>query len=561
MWACYSSCYCNSVAYWCMPQRQSLPAWFRANVRVTDGPQAGQAIVLEPWQRQLLDAIEREQKTTYALMMASQVGKTVCGVPVALRSAVDGAGTLLVSATDFGCKDLRRRLDKILKASPAIGAEFEAQRSGPGARSSWNSRETRADGWLSIATAGSPSQLASRTVKTVVADELARWPRLVRGGEGAPLQLLEMRQADWGSDAVLIAISSPVSRGDGIDLLFRDGDRRRMEYSCPDCEESTHFDWEHVSGREQGETPLIACAQCGAMHDEAGRRRMLRRGKWVPQRHEPTDEDCASFQLGRLDSARSSLHEAVKRWRKARLRVERGDPRALAAFRNTVLGLPASSGAADVDKLYERRERTFRLDSLEQVVAGCDVQDDRIYFVVLGFGTNDADVWVLGFDQVIGDPRDDEVWAALQGRLAEPCARVPVSCVSIDAGYLTADVRRQCSRRRWWVPTVGRAGDGKPIARAISRTSGVCTLGADDAKSWWTGRVRDGHVHLPMTIDRPTIGQLCAAEALTAEGGKLRWRPVEGRPNHYFDAACLALHSRRFRPLTRPRRPLRLVAV
>ena len=47
------------------------------------------------------------------------------------------------------------------------------------------------------------------------------------------------------------------------------------------------------------------------------------------------------------------LSELVKRWRKARLRVERGDPRALAAFRNTCLGLPAASGAADVDKLFE----------------------------------------------------------------------------------------------------------------------------------------------------------------------------------------------------------------
>ena len=360
---------------------------------------------------------------------------------------------------------------------------------------------------------------------------------------------------------MLIAISSPVARGDGIDLLFRDGDRRRMEYPCPDCGDPTHFDWDHVSGREQDETPLIACARCGAKRDEAGRRRMLRRGRWVAQRENPTDEDCASYHLSRLDSARSSLSEIVKRWRKARLRVERGDPRALAAFRNTVLGLPASSGAADIDKLYERRERSFRLDTLEQVVAGVDIQDDRIYFVVLGFGSNDTDVWVLGFDQVIGDPRDDEVWSALQARLAEPYGPVPVSCASVDGGYLTGDVKKQCGRRRWWIPTVGRAGDGKPIARAMSRTSGVCTLGADDGKSWWTGRVRDGHVHLPMHIDRPTIGQLCGAEALVAEGGKLRWRPVEGRPNHYFDAAILALHSRRFRPLTRSRRGLRLVAV
>lgn len=71
---------------------------------------------------------------------------------------------------------------------------------------------------------------------------------------------------------------------------------------------------------------------------------MLRTARWVPQREDPTDEDCASFHASRFDSARSSLSQVVKAWRKARLRVERGDPRALAAFRNLVLGLPAASG-------------------------------------------------------------------------------------------------------------------------------------------------------------------------------------------------------------------------
>ena len=38
-----------------------------------------------------------------------------------------------------------------------------------------------------------------------------------------------------------------------------------------------------------------------------------------------------------------------------------------------------------------------------------------------------------------------------------------------------------------------------------------------------------GKVHLPMAI-----AEACAAEALVAEGGSLRWRPIEGRPNYRF---------------------------
>ena len=295
----------------------------------------------------------------------------------------------------------------MLDASPSIAMHFASPRPGPGARATGAMRETAAGGWLGMATAGSSSQLSSRTVKVAVCDELARWPRVVRSGEGTPLQLLEARQQDWGQDALLIAISSPVARGDAIDLLFRDGDRRRLEYRCPTCGERTPLLWESVTGRERDETPGIACVQCGAVHDERGRRQMLRSAKWVAQRPDATDPDCASYHASRLDSARSSLDQVVKSWRKARLRTERGDPRALAAFRNLVLGLPADAGVADVDKLYELRTRQIDRAAVEQVAAGVDIQDDRLVRVVLGFSAANTDVWVLDHGVTMGDPRDD----------------------------------------------------------------------------------------------------------------------------------------------------------
>ena len=542
-----------------MPRRQSLAAWVRRNVVVTDGPQAGRRIVLEPWQRQVLDAIDRERKTTFAQMMASQIGKAAITLPVGIRAAVDGRGGLMASATDHGVKDLRRRLDRLIESSPGIGEHFPAVRSGPGARSSSACRETTAAGWLAMATAGSASQLSSRTAQVAGADEISRWPRTVRSGEGAPLQLLEARQQDWGDDAVLVAISSPVSKGDGIELLYRDGDRRRLEYPCPTCGDRTHFAWEQVTGREQGETPMIACARCGELHDERARRRMLRRGQWVAQRSDATNEDCASFHASRLDSARASLGQVVKAWRKARLRVERGDPRALATFTNLVLGRCADSGAADVDKLYELRERTFRLDGLAQCTAGVDVQDDRLVHVLAGWSAGNRDCWILDHGETIGDPREADVWSALASNLARPFGGLPASVVSVDAGFLTSHVQRECSRRRWWIPTVGRVGQ-MPIARRMG-SSGIAVLGKNDAAATWSGMVAAGRVHLPREITRQQIAELCAAEALTAEGGALRWKPIDHRPNHRWDAGLLALHGRTFRPLGNAPRRLRLVAV
>ena len=80
-----------------------------------------------------------------------------------------------------------------------------------------------------------------------------------------------------------------------------------------------------------------------------------------------------------------------------------------------------------------------------------------------------------------------------------------------------------------------------------------------DAASWWSGRCAAADVHLPATMTRPEIAE--SAEALTATGGRLVWKRVEGRVNHLWDGALLAVHGRHFRPLAGARRPLRLIAV
>ena len=543
-----------------MPRRPSLAAWMTRHLRPTDGPGAGRRLALEQWQRGFLNAVDAERKPIVSLMAGSQCGKTLIALGIGIREAVAGQGVLMASSTEVSVRDLARRLDSSLEHAPTLAKRFPSPRSGPGARASWKDRRVDGGGWIGLAASGSASQLASRTVKIALADEVSRWPARVRSGEGHPLALLRARLSDWGDDGLLLAISSPVHPTDSIALLYRDGDRRRMEYLCPACDRRTPFGWEQVVGRDRGEQPMIACLRCGTLHDERARRRMLRRGVWVPQKAQATDEASISFQLGRLDSARASLGAIVQEFRRASRGAERGDPRALAAFRNLTLGLPGESGGADVDRLYERRGSSGQL-AIEQVTAGVDVQNDRLVFVVLGFTTANENIQVVHFGVVVGDPRDGAVWDTLASELDTHRTPIPVSVVSVDAGFLTATVKGQCARRRWWVPTIGRAGTGQPIARVIG-ASGLAVLGKDDCASWWSGRIAADRVQIPRTINRKEIGKLLAAEALTAEGGALRWRKIENRQNHTWDAALGAVHSRHFRPLTAARRGgWRVVAV
>ena len=168
----------------------------------TDGPDSGKALRLERWQALLLTAVEQERKPIVALRAASQVGKTLLALGVGLRAAVDGRGVLLASATEVGARDLSRRVEGAIERSPYLAQMFPSARSGPGARASWKDRRLDSGGWLALAAAGSASQLASRTAAVAVADEVSRWPRSVRSGEGHPFALLRAASIRLGKTTV-----------------------------------------------------------------------------------------------------------------------------------------------------------------------------------------------------------------------------------------------------------------------------------------------------------------------------------------------------------------------
>lgn len=139
-----------------------------------------------------------------------------------------------------------------------------------------------------------------------------------------------------------------------------------------------------------------------------------------------------------------------------------------------------------------------------------------------------------------------------QVRLSGTFGGLPVSVVAVDAGFLTSQVKAQTARRRWWVPVVGRSGEGLPIARGISKASGVAPVGKYNTMSFWAGRVAAGKVHFGMDLDRRALTELAAAEALTAgKSGGLTWQPIPGRQNHRSDCANYAIFARNFRRLTR----------
>ena len=249
-------------------------------------------------------AVDNERRPIIGIRAAAQVGKTLLGLAVSLKAATAGRGVIAASATDVAVRDFGRRLDAAISASPDLDAQFPTVRTGPRALASWKDRRLKCGGWLGLASAGSASQLSARTVQVALADECARWPARTRNQESRPPSSCCARGYWTGAKTAGCWPSvPPIHKLDPINSLYLSGDMRGLRYPCPDCGQLTPLAWGQVVGRERGQVPMIACAQCGVLHDERRRRVMLRKGIWIPETTEPIDEDVISFGLSRLDSA------------------------------------------------------------------------------------------------------------------------------------------------------------------------------------------------------------------------------------------------------------------
>ena len=193
------------------PKRISNADWISANLRPADGRNAREPLRLERWQDALLRETDSNAHPVICVVAAAQVGKTLISMGLALRSSCEGHGTILASSTETSVRDLARRLESAIEDSETLREMFPPLRSGPHSRSTWKDRRLSNGGFLSFASAGSASELASRTCHTAFLDELSRFPSLTKSREGFGLDLIRARLFDYGDDSRLVCNLKPGS--------------------------------------------------------------------------------------------------------------------------------------------------------------------------------------------------------------------------------------------------------------------------------------------------------------------------------------------------------------
>lgn len=401
----------------------------------------------------------------------------------------------------------KERITPLISATPVLRALV-------GSRKTRNKDETILSktfpgGFLALAGAGSPDNVARRPIRILLCDEVDKYPITK---EGPVIPLAEERLATFGADSLSVRACSPTIEDESaIAASYAQSDQRRASVVCPHCAHRQFPDFfKHVhwgkddDNQHQPETAQIHCEACGVAWSEGERLRALKTVRWhqtrpfrcCGERHVPLDDygrawtEHTDDALGAVWDWSFGDRHAVYRakcptcgtwpvsnkhagftasklfspWPKdkpaniaAKYLAAKSDQGLLQSWWNTQQGLPFrphSGKTLSIEALASRGERWDAEvpDGVGIITIGGDVQTDRVEMEVVGWGRNEES-WSLAHEVFEGDPDNDEVWNNVDEFLMRRWHRADgrpfaVSAACIDTGGAsTQKVYQFCKAR------------------------------------------------------------------------------------------------------------------
>lgn len=458
-----------------------------------------------PYQRGIMDAFCDPKIERVVMMSSAQVGKSEVLLNVeGFYTDQDPSPSLIMQPTvDMAKAFSKDRLNQMIEASPRLRDKFPKS----GRRDAGNTllHKAFAGGHITLVGANSPSGLASRPIRIVLADEVDRYPAS-SGDEGDPVSLAVKRTTTFWNRKIGL-FSTPTIKGvSRIERAYLAGDQRRYHVPCPHCRHLQHLRWAQIAF----DTAEYACESCGALIPETAKPGMLARGDWVAENPGAT---TASFHLNALYSPWVTWRELIAEFLEAKQA-----PDTLQVFVNTVLGetWEVDGESVDTHALSARRE-SYGADvpaAVGILTAGVDVQKSWLEIAIKGWGAG-QESWLIRHARLYGDPQQREVWERLDALLLHEWkhasgSTLTVRCACIDSGDQTQAVYafvRPRQRRMVWA-TKGMSVRGRPIISRPGRSNKygvkVIPVGTDTAKDVVFPRLKlltpgtPGYMHFPL---------------------------------------------------------------
>jgi phage terminase large subunit GpA-like protein len=517
--------------------------------------------------RDVMDAVNDPAITRIVVAKASQVGYTECLNNILGYLIAEDPGPILIIMPSLETAEAwsKDRLAPMLRDTPCLANKVHS----PLTRDSGNTLRQKvfAGGRLAVVGANSPAGLASRPVRIVVADEVDRF-NVSAGSEGDPLALASKRQLTFWNRKTLIG-STPTQKD--VSVIWREwlaSDQRRYFVPCPACGHEQTLVWSKVrwdktdAGKHLPSTACYVCEDCGSIWTDTDRHDAVTKGRWIATN--PDAGGIAGFHVPGFLSPWLSLADIVSEFLAARR-----DPQLLQVWSNTVLGEPTEPSQETIEgSSLSRRGEVYGAESIPNqallLVAGVDVQSDRLEVALVGYGAHEES-WMVRYEVLPGDPAQAHVWKLLDGVLTEPYRtdagrelRVRATCVD-TGGHHQHQVLTYCQQRRHRnvFPIKGASGPRPIWPVRVSRTKTnqhIWICGSDTAKDVIYSRLRitepgPGYIHFPTggAFDAEFYRQLTSEVVRTRfnEGRPYRvWVLPPGRRNEALDCTAYALAAR-----------------
>jgi len=454
-----------------------------------------------PYQRDIMDAIHDSRVETVVVMTSSQVGKTEILLNIiGYHIDFDPAPILLIMPTDKIAEAFSKdRLAPMIRDSPALRGKVADAKS----RDSGNTllHKTFPGGHITLVGANSPSGLAMRPIRILLADEVDRFPASA-GTEGDPLALAEKRTTNfWNRKKVFV--STPTLKGlSRIELAYERGTQEKWSIQCPRCGEyhpivlrDIRFDYD---SQEIGHRKVYQVHEvywrCPSCLEHFGEHEVKKQpGKWIPGNPVGLKNRVRSFWLNAFVSPWSSWRDIVQEFLESK-----DHPELFKAFTNTVLAetWEDRGDQMEEDSLLSRREEypADLPDGVLLLTAGVDTQDDRLEYEIVGWGHGDES-WGIEYGVIIGKPDDPQTLQQLDDVLSKVFRfkdgkGLKIACACVDSGgHFTSAIYKftKKNEHRRILSIKGQGGPGIPLIHRYTRNNKekalLVILGVDDGKS------------------------------------------------------------------------------
>jgi phage terminase large subunit GpA-like protein len=461
--------------------------------------------------REIMNAISDEETETIIVQSSAQVGKTELLLNViGYHMHQDPAPIMLVQPTlDLAEAFSKDRLAPMIRDTPALREKVRSKSREGGNTLLYKSFP---GGHVTLSGANSAPSLASRPIRIVLGDEIDRYPDEA-GDEGDPVELVTKRATTFFNFKRLLVSTPTIKGASRIEEFYLDSSMEQWYLPCPSCGTYQPLSWKQLKFdydpvEKRCTRAELACKHCGVLHLE--REWKSGSGEWRARRK---NKQMRGFHLNELASPWKRWTRIVEDFKSA----ERGGPSKLKVWINTSLGetWEERGTGVDSDSLIKRREIYNAIpDQVVLLTCGVDVQDNRLEYEVVGWGS-EAESWGVQYGVIMGDPGQRYVWDMLDKQVVKAPflradgERMTVLSTAIDTGgHYTKQVYTYCCAReslRVWA-IKGKGGMGIPFIGRPKRRNDegawLFILGVDVGKDTLVSRLSikfpgPGFCHFP----------------------------------------------------------------